>query len=81
MYITLLAQKENLKLAKIAEDQAKDLLDNVEGRVKAAKANAIDELRARASLSLYELEVEDLVHEIAATKSALAAQWKGTTNF
>ena len=81
LYITLLAQKENLKLAKIAEDQAKDLLDNVEGRVKAAKANAIDELRARASLSLYELEVEDLVHEIAATKSALAAQWKGTTNF
>jgi len=81
LYITLLAQKENLKLAKIAEDQAKDLLDNVEGRVKAARANAIDELRARASLSLYELEVEDLVHEIAATKSALAAQWKGTTNF
>ncbi|WP_150139023.1 TolC family protein, partial [Candidatus Enterovibrio escicola] len=49
--------------------------------VKAGSSFVVDELRAKAALSLVELEVEDLAHEIEASKSQLAAQWEGNTRF
>lgn len=75
VFITILSQKEKLKLAKLAEYQAQEVLKQITTKVQAGKLFAIDELRAKAALSLFELEVEDLTHEIEASKAQLAAQW------
>jgi len=81
IFITLLSQKEQLALAKLTRDQAQKLLKEINLRVGAGKANIIDELRAKADLSKKELVVEDLLHEIEASKAQLAAQWVGDTDF
>lgn len=81
IFITLLSQKEQLVLAKLTRSQARELLKEINLRVSAGKSNIIDELRAKADLSKKELVVEDLIHEIAASKAQLAAQWIGDSNF
>lgn len=81
IFIVLLSQKEQLVLAKLTRDQAKQLLNEINVRVSAGKSNIIDALRAKADLSKKTLVVEDLVHEIEASKAQLAAQWGGDTNF
>lgn len=81
IFIVLLSQKEQLALAKLTRDQAKQLLNEINVRVSAGKSNIIDALRAKADLSKKTLVVEDLVHEIEASKAQLAAQWGGDTNF
>ena len=81
IFITILSQKEQLILAKLARNNAKDVLHEISIRVKAGKLNVIDELRAKADLSKKELIVEDLNHEIIASKSQLAAQWQGDSDF
>jgi outer membrane protein, heavy metal efflux system len=81
VFITLLSQKEQLKLAKLARNQTKQVLAEIKVRVIAGKLNVIDELRAKAELSKKELTVEDLAHEIQASKAQLAAQWQGDTDF
>jgi cobalt-zinc-cadmium efflux system outer membrane protein len=81
VFITLLSQKEQLKLAKLARNQAKQVLGQIKSRVTAGKSNVVDELRAKAELSKKELTVEDLLHEIEASKAQLAAQWEGDTDF
>lgn len=81
VFITLLSQKEQLKLAKLARNQTKQVLAEIKTRVIAGKVNVIDELRAKAELSRKELTVEDLLHEIQASKAQLAAQWQGDTDF
>lgn len=81
IFITILSQEEKLKLAKLAHQQSKDVLKQVSNQVKAGKLFVVDELRAKAALSLFALEVEDLMHEIEASKAQLAAQWLGDTNF
>lgn len=79
-FITLLAQEEELKLAKQAERQAQHMLLEITERVNAAQTNPVDQLRAKANLSGKTLVVEDLVHEIEATKAQLVAQWQGDLN-
>lgn len=81
IFITLLSQIEKLKLAKLAQQQAQEVLKQISTKVEAGKLFIVDELRAKATLSLIELEVEDLTHEIEATKAQLSAQWRGTPNF
>ncbi len=81
IFITLLSQKEQLTLAKLAQNQAQKLLSEIKARVKAGRFNVIDELRAKADLSKKKLVVEDLLHEIEASKSQLSAQWQGNTEF
>jgi cobalt-zinc-cadmium efflux system outer membrane protein len=81
IFITLLSQKEQLKLAKLAKNQTKKVLGEIKTRVTAGKLNVIDELRAKAELSRKELTVEDLLHEIQASKAQLAAQWQGEADF
>ncbi|MEI8651215.1 TolC family protein [Paraglaciecola sp. Hal342] len=56
IFITILSQKEQLILAKLARNNAKDVLHEISIRVKAGKLNVIDELRAKADLSKKELE-------------------------
>ena len=81
VFITLLSQKEQLKLAKLARNQTKQVLGEIKIRVTAGKLNVIDELRAKAELSRKELTVDDLLHEIQASKAQLAAQWQGEADF
>lgn len=81
IFITLLSQKEQLKLANLAKNQTKQVLGEIKTRVTAGKLNVIDELRAKAELSRKELTVEDLFHEIQASKAQLAAQWQGEADF
>lgn len=81
VFVTLLSQKERLKLAKLAELQGQKALKAITTRVKAAKTHIVDQLRAKAALSKQTLEVEDLVHEVEASRAELAAQWQGEMNF
>ncbi|WP_158089075.1 TolC family protein [Cognaticolwellia mytili] len=81
IFITLLSQMEQVKLAKLAKVQSQKVLVKLAARVKAGKQNIIDELRAKADVSKKTLIVEDLEHEIEASKSQLAAQWQGENEF
>lgn len=81
IFITLLSQKEKLVLAKLTRSQSQKLLKEINLRVGVGKSNIIDELRAKADLSKKELVVEDLIHEIEASKAQLASQWVGDTDF
>ena len=81
VFITILSEKEQLTLAKLARNQAKTVLGKIKKRVQAGKLSVIDELRAKADLSKKELTVEDLLHEIEASKAQLAAQWQGEVDF
>ncbi|TPH19282.1 TolC family protein [Litorilituus lipolyticus] len=81
IFVVLLSQKEQLTLAKLAQLQAKKVLEVISKQVDLGKANIIDQLRAKADLSTKALEVEDLIHEIEASKAQLAAQWQGNMNF
>lgn len=80
-FVTILSQEQQLKLAKIAENQSKELLHEVDLRVKAGKSNVVDSLRAKANLAQKALVVEDLTHEIEASKASLAAQWQSQESF
>ncbi|WP_448555155.1 TolC family protein [Thalassotalea montiporae] len=81
IFITILSLQEKLKLAKLAEQQARAVVKQISKKVSAGKLFVVDELRAKAALSMFTLEVEDLAHEIAASKAQLAAQfsdsWSG----
>lgn len=77
-FITLLAQQETLKLAKLAEREAQFMVNEIAHRVQAAQTHTVDLLRAKASLASKALVVEDLHHEIEASKAQLVAQWQGS---
>ena len=81
LFITLLAQKEQLKLASLALKQAQDAFVQVEKKVTAGKSHVVDKLRAKASVAKKQLLVEDLNHEIEASRARLAAQWQGSSDF
>lgn len=81
IFIKLLSQQEQLKLARLAKKQTIQALEQISIRVKAGKLNLIDQLRAKADLSKKSLVVEDLIHEIEASKSQLVAQWSGKSEF
>lgn len=81
IYLRLLVQKQQFKLAKMALEQAKLAFAEVEKRVSAGNANVVDQLRAKANVAQKELTVEDLNHEIEASRAELAAQWQGNDNF
>ena len=81
IFTVLLSQQQQLKLAKLAESQAQQLLTEISKRVTLGQLNVIDKLRAQADLSKKALVVEDLLHEIEASKSQLAAQWQGSDDF
>lgn len=81
IYIILLAQKEQFKLAKLALSQANKAFSEVEKRVDTGKSHIVDQLRAKANVASKELVVEDLSHEIEASRAKLAAQWQGKEDF
>jgi cobalt-zinc-cadmium efflux system outer membrane protein len=80
-FITLLSQQQQLSLAKLAHSKASNMFKQISRRVKVGQTNIIDQLRSKANLSKKSLVVEDLTHEIEASKAQLAAQWQGDLNF
>lgn len=80
-YITLLSQKEQLTLAKLALAQATKAYDEVEKKRKAGKSPVVDKYRAKANVANTALIVEDLTHEIETSQAKLAAQWQGEVDF
>lgn len=81
LYISMLSQQQKLKLAKLALSQAKQASAEIAKKVVAGKANNVDLLRSKAQISRYELEVEDLTHEVETRRAELAAQWQGEGEF
>jgi cobalt-zinc-cadmium efflux system outer membrane protein len=81
VFITLLAQKQQLKLAKQAQIHSNMALNEISKLVEVGKVNVIDQLRAKAALSTIDLVVEDLHHEVQASRAQLAAQWLGDIDF
>lgn len=82
-FIQVLVNKERLKLAKINLMQANHSLKAVAKRVKAGKSSLVDKLKSQAEVAKRELVVEDLTHEVDASKFQLFAQWtqKNSGNF
>ncbi|MGJ8692303.1 MAG: TolC family protein [Thalassotalea sp.] len=80
IFVTLLVKKERLTLAELALAQAEKSLLEVTKRVNAGRSNVVDKLRAQAHLANKQLLVEDLKHEIIASREQLAAQWRGNSD-
>jgi len=80
IYVKLLSQQEQLKLAQLALSQAKNSLFAIAERVKAGQTSQIDQFRREADIARKDLVVEDLIHEIKISQSQLAAQWQGSDN-
>ena len=76
-FIQVLVNEERLKLAKMSLNQAIKSFEAVTKRVKAGKSSLVDKLKSQAELAKKELVVEDLTHEVDASKYQLLAQWQG----
>lgn len=78
-FIHVLVNIERLKLAEFSLKQANNSFKAINKRVKAGKSSLVDKLKAQAEIAKRELDVEDLTHEIDASKYQLLAQWAGQT--
>lgn len=74
-FVQVLVNKERLTLAKFSLAQASKSLTAIDKRVKAGKSSLIDKLKAKAEVAKRELVVEDLTHEVDASKYQLFSQW------
>ena len=77
LFIEALILEQRLQLAKLAEQQADGALSAITHRVKAGKSLSIEQLQSEAELVRRSLEVEDLEHELEASRYQLVAQWGG----
>jgi cobalt-zinc-cadmium efflux system outer membrane protein len=80
LFIEALILEQRLQLAKLAEQQADGALSAITRRVKAGKSLSIEQLQSEAELVRRSLEVEDLEHELEASRYQLVAQWGGEAN-
>lgn len=76
-FIQVLVNEERLKLAKMSLNQAIKSFEAVTKRVKAGKYSLVDKLKSQAEVAKRELVLEDLTHEVDASKYQLLAQWQG----
>jgi len=76
IFITILSQQQQLKLAKLSHQQASAMLNDIEKRNNIGQLSEVDKFRAQADLVQKSLLVEDLEHEIIASKAQLSAQWQ-----
>lgn len=74
-FVQVLVNKERLTLAKFSLAQANKSLVAIDKRVKAGKSSLVDKLKSKAEVAKRELVVEDLTHEVDASKYQLFAQW------
>ena len=76
-FIQVLVNKERLMLTEFSLKQAKNSFKAIDKRVKAGKSSLVDKFKAQAEIAKRELDVEDLTHEVDASKYQLFAQWDG----
>jgi len=76
-FIQVLVNEERLTLAKLSLKQSIKSFEAVKKRVKLGKSSLVDKLKSRAEVAKRELVVEDLTHEVDASKYQLLAQWQG----
>ncbi|WP_259367737.1 TolC family protein, partial [Colwellia sp. BRX10-9] len=76
-FIQVLVNEERLKLSKMSLKQAVKSFEAVTKRVNAGKSSLVDKLKSQAEVAKRELVVEDLTHEVDASKYQLLAQWQG----
>lgn len=74
-FIEVLIKSERLTLNKLAVQQAKEVLSAIDERIEAGKGSEIERKLGEAELVRRELAVEDLEHEIQASKYQLSALW------
>jgi cobalt-zinc-cadmium efflux system outer membrane protein len=80
LFIESLILEQRLQLAELAEQQADSALSAIRRRVEAGKSLSIEQLQSKAELVRRSLEVEDLQHELEASRYQLVAQWGGEVN-
>jgi len=80
LFIESLILEQRLQLAELAEQQADSALSAIRRRVEAGKSLSIEQLQSKAELVRRSLEVEDLEHELEASRYQLVAQWGGEVN-
>ena len=76
-FIQVLANKERLQLAELSLKQANNSLKVVTKQVRVGKSPLVDKLKSQAEVAKRELIVDDLIHEVEASKHQLLAQWQG----
>ena len=74
-FLQALAQQERLALARQAEIEAREALDDIRRQVRAGKVHQAEASRARADLERRKLAAEDVEHEYGIAEHQLAAQW------
>jgi cobalt-zinc-cadmium efflux system outer membrane protein len=80
LFIDALILDQRLQLAKLAQQQANEVLKVIARRVTAGKSLSIEQLQSESELIRRALEVEDLEHELEASRYKLMAQWGGEAN-
>jgi len=76
-FIQVLVNEERLKLSKMSLKQSVKSFEAVTKRVNTGKSSLVDKLKSQAEVTKRELVVEDLTHEVDASKYQLLAQWQG----
>lgn len=74
-FIEVLIKTERLTLNQLAVEQAKDVLSAINERIAAGKGSEIERKLGEAELVRRELAVEDITHDIQASKYQLSALW------
>ena len=77
-YIDILVKQERLKINRMAETQAEEVVEAIAKRVKAGKSSSFEVQLAKAELIRRELAVEDIEHELKASQYQLASLWGKT---
>jgi cobalt-zinc-cadmium efflux system outer membrane protein len=80
LFINALILEQKIQLAVVTEKQARNALTAVRARVDAGISLAIEQLQAEAEWVHRGLEVDDLEHEIEASRYQLVAQWGGNAD-
>lgn len=75
LYVEILVKQERLKLNLLAKKQAQEVVKTIAKRVQVGKSLSVEEQLAKAELLRTELAVEDLEHELKASRYKLAALW------
>ncbi|KGJ94198.1 TolC family protein [Thalassotalea sp. ND16A] len=75
LFVTTLILEQRLKLAERSVQQASNVYQQIKKRVEASKTTNVDLLLGKNEVIERELIVEDLTHELDASRYLLFAQW------
>lgn len=75
LFLEALVIQKRFELAKIAEKQSREALAAITQRIEAGKGTETERLQTQAELARRELQVEDIQHELKATRYELVTPW------